>query len=219
MEPLLLNLAQFAALAAQMDVGVPKPEVLGAARVSDETWAASQVFWLQRMAEQSGRGNFSLSERYARFFADYRVQCDAKRSAERRPLAGSLSLAPRPVVPAAPAPPVPPPPLLAPPLHPLSSRPPPVVHTPTGQALPGPWEGAAAAPTTLDVQQFAAIRAELAVAPEAQHPAIRERYHLDESAWRREEAAWQARLHADGPLLQAYLTHFRYLRALLGPRG
>jgi len=69
------------------------------------------------------------------------------------------------------------------------------------------------------VQQFAALRAELAAAPEGEHRGIRARYQLDEAHWQWEEAAWRDRLTADPTLLRSYQAHFHYLRALLGPRG
>jgi hypothetical protein len=70
----------------------------------------------------------------------------------------------------------------------------------------------------LSVDQLAAMRAELALAPESEHAAVRLRFGLDDGTWPHEEAHWQRKFAADKDLFQTYVKRFQYFRALLAPR-
>jgi len=215
-----LTLEEFAALAAQIDAGVPRDQALDDAGVALEEWSAAQALWLERMAERVASGRFTLSSRYAELFEKHRRLAGQRKYRDRRPLEGPWPLPPAPV-----APPVivrdrlvrGATPLVGhtstqPRAHPFSQ--------PPSQPAPRPFVRADPIPTTtLSVQEFAMLRAELAVAPEAEHPPIRERYSLDEASWLREEAAWHHRLTADDRLREQYIAHFRYMRGLLGTSG
>lgn len=67
----------------------------------------------------------------------------------------------------------------------------------------------------LTVEQLAAMRAELATSPEAEHMAVRQRFGLDDSTWELEEAYWQRQLASDKDLFARYLRSFQYCRSLL----
>ncbi len=70
----------------------------------------------------------------------------------------------------------------------------------------------------LSVDQLAAMRAELAVSPEAEHAATRLRFGLDDATWVLEEAHWQKRFAQDKSLFDTYVKRFQYFRALMAPR-
>jgi hypothetical protein len=90
---------------------------------------------------------------------------------------------------------------------------------PQGAALaPIPLAAAPSGPyvTRLSVQQLAALRAELTVTPEKDHPQVRERFGLTEATWSLEETHWQKELK-DPAIFAKYLHVFKYYRGLLQP--
>src|SRR5205085_12003764 len=94
---------------------------------------------------------------------------------------------------------------------PFASRPPPAPPPPP-QPPPPP---APKYVSKLSLDQLAALRAELALAPEAEHAETRLRFGLDGAAYIEEEAHWQKRFAQDKTLFQTYVQRFQYFRALL----
>lgn len=88
------SLEQLAALSAELDVGFPRDEVLAGAGLTAEVWAATQAWWLERMAEQVARGRMQLSQRYIKLFSDHRAQAAIRRQQLKRPLEGPLPVPP-----------------------------------------------------------------------------------------------------------------------------
>jgi hypothetical protein len=67
----------------------------------------------------------------------------------------------------------------------------------------------------LTLEQLAAMRAEIAMAPDAEQPGVMQRFGLDPTTWEQEEAHWQRRLAGDQDLFKRYLRQFQYCRSLL----
>jgi hypothetical protein len=216
----VLPLEDFAAIAARIDAGVPRDRALEEAGVTLAAWSAAQTAWLERMAARSAAGRYTLSARYAELFARHRRLAGIKRYEDRVPLEGQVPEAPVEVAP----------PVIVmdrlvagfgAPRSPVASSPGSPTPFPGGPSSPGqPAHGPAgmsapqAPSTTLGVHDFATLRAELAVAPEAEHVAIQARYGLDARAWAREELGWHARLTADEALQRQFIAHFRYMRSM-----
>ena len=142
----------------------------------------------------------------------------AARAPERAP-AALAPAAPRPAPPASqPRPSAdfqPPPPSVSPPSSHARPAPPAMASSPAPIRPPAMGEQLQA---QLTLEQFASLRAELALSPAPTHDEIRARYKLDDMAFRREESAWQQKLTTDKALLQRYMQHFQYMRGLLAPR-
>jgi len=69
--------------------------------------------------------------------------------------------------------------------------------------------------TRLTLEQLAAMRAEIANAPDAEQPDVMQRFGLDPVTWEEEETHWQRRLAGDQELFKRYLRQFQYCRSLL----
>jgi hypothetical protein len=207
--PQTLSLERYAELTARMTCGEKRSDVLESAHIDLETWEASQQYWLGKMAAEAGRDRYSLAQRYGVLF----------KTAQSRVLGIPMKLARWPtrnkqvVVQGVPAIPVPAPksPVEAPP--PLPSSPSVASVPATPQALPP----ASIAPYTarLTLEQLAAMRADMALAPEGEQPGVMQRFGLDPTTWEQEEAHWQRRLAGDQDLFKRYLRQFQYCRSLL----
>lgn len=80
MEP-ALDLLQFAALSAELEVGVPLAELCARERISVEQWQSTQEVWFARIAEDAAGKRFELIERYnAALVARRRALQDQKNS-------------------------------------------------------------------------------------------------------------------------------------------
>jgi hypothetical protein len=190
-----VRLEVFAEMSARIAGGEPRAEVLAAASADDAQFEASQAFWLGRMSDEARNGRGTLAQRYADLFAAAQKALSAPKKPERRVW---RMMAPAKVA-------------FATPNASVASA---------SSAVPlAP--GVATGPHTarLTLEQFAAFRADLVVAPEAEHPAVRERFGLDAVTWAREEAHWQSAFAGDPDLFQRYLRQFKYCKALLEPRG
>jgi len=64
MEPNELSLEQFASIAAALEVGLPRDEVLARAALSNEGWEEARRRWLGRLAAQAASGNVRSCVRY-----------------------------------------------------------------------------------------------------------------------------------------------------------
>jgi hypothetical protein len=125
------------------------------------------------------------------------------------------SVAPPSMVPAQ----VPPPSVAPPSVTPRSAVPPPPVSHPSGSyAAPPSVAPPSSYAARLTVEQLAAMRAEVATAPEAEHAGVFERFGLDPATLELEEAHWQRRLAREPDLFQRYLRQFQYCRSLLQRR-
>jgi hypothetical protein len=202
----VLTLERFAELSARLASGETRAEALAAASVDEQQWARSQEFWLGRMSEEAGRGRHALAQRYAKLFAAVQRRLrEPKKPARRRQW---RAMAPARVAHAIP-------PATAPAAAASSS--PPAAAGPA--SIPAPASTAAPHVARLTVEQLAALRAELVMAPPAEHEVVRSRFGLDEATWQREEAYWQRKLAADEALFQRFLRQFAYCKALLQPRS
>jgi hypothetical protein len=219
--PQAMRLERFAELTARMQAGEKRSDVLASAQVDEEHWEHSQQFWMGKMADEAARNRFALSRRYAALFGA--AQARLTKAAAARPTRPRLRGASGPVIvhpipvappPLAPIPPVPPAPVSVPAVVPasVSTSPPGSIPGRSFTPLPAsiPSYGA-----RLTVEQLAAMRAEIAVAPEAEHPAVLQRFGLDATTWDLEEQHWQRRLAADKDLFARYLRQFQYCRSLL----
>jgi len=222
-----ISLERFAELTARMTSGQKRSEVLKAADVDDGLWQTSQEYWMGKMAAEAGRDRFSLAQRYATL---YRTAV-AKLSGVPMRLPRYPRKPQRVVVHGVPAVPTsspritaaPPPP---PPSVPESVRSPPSSGgVPAAVVPPPPSIGAppASAPPAslghytarLTLEQLAAMRAEIGLAPEGEQPAVMQRFGLDPVSWEHEESHWQRKLAGDQDLFKRYLKQFQYCRSLL----
>ena len=187
--PPTLRLDQFAELSARMTGGEKRSDVLASAGVEPDRWEATQEFWMGKMAEDAGKGRFVLSQKYSALY-----QAAASRLAAATAIAGRAvkRVAPveahKVVVHAAPA--VPTGPVSARPSAPPLSAPPPslpVASVPAPSIAVGSVPPPASVPARtahvarLTLEQLAAMRAEMATSPEAEHDAVRDRFGLDSS--------------------------------------
>jgi hypothetical protein len=199
-EPQALNLAVFAELTARMAVGAKRSDVLAEAKVDVERWEASQQFWLTKMADEAARDRYALSMKYAALYQEALTRITAQTAQAKKAVKRRAVVEPnRVVVHAAPAVPAQPAPVAVAPGVPSTRAPAaPVAHV-----------------ARLTVEQLAAMRAELATSPDAEHTAVRQRFGLDEATWALEEAHWQRKLAVDKDLFGRYLKRFQYCRSLL----
>ena len=216
--PQPLSLERYAELTARMTAGEKRDEVLKSVDLDLETWEMSQQFWLGKMATEAGRDRYSLAQRYGLLF----------KTAQARLLGLPMKLARYPqrnkqqpvvvhAIPTAPASAGPP-----------SARPPPPVPPPSAPAVVPPPASLGAAPppppsmstyaAQLTLEQLAAMRAEIALAAEADQPGVMQRFGLDRASWEQEESHWQRRLAGDQNLFKQYLRQFQYCRSLLQRR-
>lgn len=215
--PQPVSLERYAELTARMTSGEKRDEVLKSVHLNLETWEMSQQFWLGKMATEAGRDRYSLAQRYGLLF----------KTAQARLLGLPMKL-PRynkqqkkPVVvhaiPTAPASAAPP-----------AARPPPPISPPAAPAVVPPPVSLGAAPlpppaistyaARLTLEQLAAMRAEIALAAEADQPGVMQRFGLDRASWEQEEGHWQRKLAGDQNLFKQYLRQFQYCRSLLQRR-
>jgi len=73
-----LPVERFAALNAEIDAGQPVRDVLEREDISEEAWATTQEHWLSRMAEESERHRFEVTNRYGTVFKAHRAVASAK---------------------------------------------------------------------------------------------------------------------------------------------
>ena len=205
-----MSLERYAELTARMACGEKRSDVLESVHIDMETWETSQQYWLGKMAAEAGRERFSLAQRYGALF----------KTAQQRALGIPLKLARWParnkkvVVHGIPA---------APPAAPrsTSAAPPPLPSTPSALSPPSaplpvaPPPSPATYTARLTLEQLAAMRAEIAMAPDAEQPGVMQRFGLDPTTWEQEEAHWQRRLAGDQDLFKRYLRQFQYCRSLL----
>lgn len=233
-QPLRLEL--FAELSARLTAGEKRSEVLASAKIDDAQWELSQQFWLGKMADEAGKNRLALTQKYSALYKAAvtrlagRQEEEARRAPRRyRPAdaekvvvyaapalpAQAAPQAPAPVVASAAA--VAPPGSVAPPASvsrfPSIASPPSVSQPPS--VAPPPSVSRVSHVARLTVEQLAAMRAELATAPDSEHAAVRQRFGLDDRTWELEEAHWQGRLATDKDLFARYLKSFQYCRSLL----
>ena len=205
-----MSLERYAELTARMTSGEKRSDVLESVHIDLETWEASQQYWLGKMAAEAGRERYSLAQRYGVLF----------KTAQARLLGIPMKLprwptrAKQVVVRAIPAVPVSAPQgvAAAPPPPSSPSVTPSVV---ASVAPPGPPPSVTGYTARLTLEQLAAMRAEIALAPEAEQPGVMSRFGLDATTWEQEEAHWQRRLAGDQDLFKRYLRQFQYCRSLL----
>jgi hypothetical protein len=206
--PQTMSLERYAELTARMTCGEKRSDVLESAHIDLETWEASQQYWLGKMAAEAGRERYSLAQRYGVLFktAQARLLGTPMKLARWPARAKQVVVQAIPAAPAATPQSVPPAPL------PLPSAPS-IVPAQAPASLPAPSLAGYTARLTLE--QLAAMRAEIAVAAEAEQPGVMQRFGLDPTTWEQEEAHWQRRLAADQDLFKRYLRQFQYCRSLL----
>ncbi|HEY3818792.1 MAG TPA: hypothetical protein VGL81_16590 [Polyangiaceae bacterium] len=217
-----ISLERFAELTARMTSGGKRDDVLKAADVDEALWDMSQQYWMGKMAAEAGRDRFSLAQRYGtlyktavarlsgipmklpRYPRKPQAQVVVHGVPAATPSVGRITgapPAPASVRPSAGSPlsaaVVPPPASLGP----LSAPPP--------SAVLGHYTA------RLTLEQLAAMRAEIGLAAEAEHPAVMQRFGLDPTAWEHEETHWQRKLAGDQDLFKRYLKQFQYCRSLL----
>jgi hypothetical protein len=208
--PQPMSLERYAELTARMACGEKRSDVLESVHIDIETWEASQQYWLEKMAAEAGRERYSLAQRYGALF----------KTAQQRALGIPLKLARWParskkvVIHAIPATPAAAPQgaVAAPPPLPSS----PSALSPPSAPRPVPPPSSLGAYTArLTLEQLAAMRAEIGMAPDAEQPGVMQRFGLDPATWEQEEAHWQRRLAGDQDLFKRYLRQFQYCRSLL----
>lgn len=201
----VLTLERYAELSAHLAFGETRAEALAAASVDEQQWTRSQEFWLGRMSEEAGRGRHALAQRYAKLFAaaQKRLREPKKPTRRRQWRAMAPARVAHAIPPAVAA-------AAASPSAPAAAGP---------ASIPAPASMAAPHVARLSVEQLAALRAELVMAPPSEHEVVRSRFGLDEATWQREEAYWQRKLAGDEALFQRFLRQFAYCKALLQPRG
>jgi hypothetical protein len=202
--PRTVPLEVFAEINARIAGGAPRDEVLAAASVEDAQFEAAQAFWLGRMSEEARAGRIALAPRYAQLFAAAQKALATPKKPERRVW---RMAAPAKVAYAMPG----------------------VGASGATASSAGVMTGGAGRPSAalatgpyaarLTLEQFAAFRADLVLADEAEHPAVWDRYGLDAVTWPKEDAHWQAAFAGDRDLFQRYLRQFQYCKALMAPRG
>jgi len=202
--PQAMSLERFAELTVRMTSGEKRSDVLESAHIDEETWEVSQQYWLGKMATEAGRDRYSLARRYGVLFkaAQKQLGSAALPKAIRNRGFGNQQRVVVHAIPAAPPPPVA--------LSSPSMLPPPSA---TAPSMPSPSMGAYAA--RLSLEQLAAMRAEIATAPEGEHPNVLQRFGLDSATWENEETHWQRKLAGDENLFKRYLRQFQYCRSLL----
>jgi hypothetical protein len=201
--PQPMSLERYAELSARMASGQKRDEVLKSTDIDEATWETSQQYWLGKMADEAGRDRYSLAQRYGVLFKAAQAVVDgtAGRPMKRLPPRSKRQV----VVHAMPVAPPPPPasaPAVAAPRSPAGAMAPPVAV-------------AASYAARLTVEQLAAMRAEIATAPDGDQPAVLQRFGLDSASWEKEEAHWQRKLALDEPLFKRYLRQFQYCKSLL----
>ena len=202
-----MSLERYAELTARMTSGEKRSDVLESVHIDLETWEASQQYWLGKMAAEAGRERYSLAQRYGVLFktAQARVLGIPMKLPRWPTRAKQVVVQAIPAVPVsatqgvAAAPPLPSSPSVA----------------ASAVAPPGPPRSVAAYTARLTLEQLAAMRAEIALAPEAEQPGVMSRFGLDATTWEQEEAHWQRRLAGDQDLFKRYLRQFQYCRSLL----
>jgi hypothetical protein len=216
--PQPVSLERYAELTARMTSGEKRDEVLKSVHLDLETWEMSQQFWLGKMATEAGRDRYSLAQRYGLLFKTAQARLLGlpmklprypQRKQEKQVVVHAI-----PTAPASSAPP--------------SARPPPPVAPPAAPAVVPPPASLGAAPVPppsistyaarLSLEQLAAMRAEIALAAEADQPGVMQRFGLDRASWEQEESHWQRRLAGDQNLFKQYLRQFQYCRSLLQRR-
>ncbi|MBL9020555.1 MAG: hypothetical protein JNL21_00085 [Myxococcales bacterium] len=78
-----LPLERFAELSAEIDAGVPEPEILEREKLTEATWASAKAYWLRRMADEAERKRFETTTRYQAIFKAKRAVFDSKLRRER----------------------------------------------------------------------------------------------------------------------------------------
>jgi hypothetical protein len=202
--PQAMSLERFAELTARMTSGEKRSDVLRSAHIDEETWEVSQQYWLGKMATEAGRDRYSLAQRYGVLFKAAQKQLDkaaAPRAVRTRTFGNQKRVVVH-AIPAAPSPPV------------ASSRP--SMLSPLSMPAPSvPSPSMAAYTARLSLERLAAMRAEIATAPEGDQPNVLERFGLDSTSWQNEETHWQRKLAGDENLFKRYLRQFQYCRSLL----
>ena len=206
--PQPVSLERYAELTARMTSGEKRDEVLKSVGLDLETWEMSQQFWLGKMATEAGRDRYSLAQRYGLLFKTAQARLlglpmKLARYPQRNKQQKPVVVHAIPTAPASAGPPsapavVPPPALLG-----AAPLPPPPMSTYTAR---------------LPLEQLAAMRAEIALAAEADQPGVMQRFGLDRASWEQEESHWQRRLAGDQNLFKQYLRQFQYCRSLLQRR-
>lgn len=63
-----IDLERFATLSAELDAGAPRDELCAREGISVDQWVAAQEAWLARMADETARKRFTLTNRYNNAF-------------------------------------------------------------------------------------------------------------------------------------------------------
>jgi hypothetical protein len=231
--PQAMSLERFAELTVRMTSGEKRSDVLESAHLDLETWETSQQYWLGKMATEAARDRYSLAQRYAVLYKAAQMRLSGATTSTRKRARGAQQQVVVRAIPAVPATPsrvapsassvapsgssvassasstaAPPPPAMAP----ASVAPPPSMGGPPA-SVPAPSRGAYTSRLTLE--QLAAMRAEIASAPDAEQTGVMQRFGLDAATWEEEETHWQRRLAGDQELFKRYLRQFQYCRSLL----
>jgi hypothetical protein len=233
--PQPVSLERYAELTARMTSGEKRDEVLKSVDLDLETWEMSQQYWLGKMATEAGRDRYSLAQRYGLLFKTaqarllglpMKLQRYPQRNKQKAVIVHAIPTAPASAGPPSPRPP-PSVPLPGSPAAPPSAPAPPAPAPSTPAVVPPPASlGAAPLPpppvgnytARLTLEQLAAMRAEIALAAEADQPGVMQRFGLDRAGWEQEESHWQRRLAGDQNLFKQYLRQFQYCRSLLQRR-
>jgi hypothetical protein len=224
--PQPVSLERYAELTARITSGEKRDEVLKSVHLDLETWEMSQQFWLGKMATEAGRDRYSLAQRYGLLFKTAQARLlglpmKLPRYPQRNKQQKAVVVHAIPTAPASasslsarPPPPVPPPGSAAPPPPAPAVVPPPASLGPA----PLPPQSVSTYAARLTLEQLAAMRAEIALAAEADQPGVMQRFGLDRASWEQEESHWQRRLAGDQDLFKQYLRQFQYCRSLLQRR-
>jgi hypothetical protein len=209
--PQVMSLERFAELTARMTSGETRSDVLQSVHLDEETWEASQQYWLGKMAAEAGRDRYSLAQRYGVLFkaAQKQLARVAPRAIRRRAPVNQRSVVVHamPGLPAA----VPSSDAAAPSASPSSRSSPSLPLS----APSVPASSLATYSARLTLEQLAAMRAEIATAPEGEQSSVLQRFGLDSTTWQTEESHWQRKLAGDENLFKRYLRQFQYCRSLL----
>jgi hypothetical protein len=89
-----ITLEELAAIAAALEAGLPREEVLAGAGLSREAWEVAQQRWLSKLAAQASRGELGPSRRYIELVAEQRDLATAKAQQLRKKADGEMPVPP-----------------------------------------------------------------------------------------------------------------------------
>ena len=89
------TLDECAAIAAALNAGLTRDEVLAKAGLSSEEWDAAHERWLARLAASASQGKLRQSRRYLEVFNAHKTAARRKAKETRKPLNGPMPVEPR----------------------------------------------------------------------------------------------------------------------------